>query len=282
MNQINLFSGLIPVRDLGGLLFQEEEQEDRLQHFVETTWQRRPFAQNPGGMSLEACFFLHEILALIAPQTVIESGVWHGMTTYIIDSITKVKNIHCFDPVVTNMDFIYYQSPKARYYSLDWASSIFSQIPADNCLAIFDDHQDHMERLCLSFLRGIRYVVLENNYAFGGGEHKSLFDQLRANPEPDSFASQLIEAIYVSRPFYADDKGLSPLYDSTPEFLKNEYSHANSGDYNWLTFAVLRENNWRGFSQNSSMEELATFPACSAQQRESQKSSPVNSITFNC
>lgn len=263
MSPINLFPSPIPIRDLSSLLFQEEEQQDRLKHFVETTWQRRPFAQNPGGMSLEACFFLHEILALLAPQTVIESGVWHGMATYIIDSIPKVKNIHCFDPVATNMDFISYQSPKGRYYSLDWASSIFSQISADSCLAIFDDHQDQMERLCLSFLRGIRYAVFDNNYAFGGGDHRSLFDQLRANPEPNNFSSQLIEAIYVSRPFHTDDKGLAPLYNITPDFLLNEYSDANASDYNWLTLVVLRENNWRSYSQNSSMEELAILPACS-------------------
>jgi len=282
MNQINLFPSSIEIRDLGSLLFREGEQQDQLRQFVETTWQRRPFAKNPGGMSLEACFFLHEILALIAPQIVIESGVWHGMTTYIIDSIAKVKTIHCFDPVVNDMDFIYYQSPKARYYSLDWGSSVFSQIYADNCLAIFDDHQDQMERLCLSFLRGIRYVVFDDNYAFGGGGHKSLFDQLRENPEPDSFPSQLIEAIYLSRPFHAEDKGLTPLYNNLPEFLKRADSNDGSDDYNWLTLVVLRENNWRGFSQSSSMEELATIPACSTPLREPPKSSLVNSIIFNC
>ena len=98
---------------------------------------------------------------MIQPLKIIESGVWKGFTTYLIDSGSPQEaTIKCFD---INLSLLEYKSSKAKYYEFDITE--FEDILPKNekSMAFFDDHVSHYDRLLLCIKNKINFVILDDD-----------------------------------------------------------------------------------------------------------------------
>lgn len=228
---------------------------NRIQRFNELIYLSSPITSNEGGMGLESSFFLHEIIGFIKPKTVIESGVWKGFTTFIFDQSECIEKIYSFDPIVTSPGFIQYQSQKSTYFGIDWASSMFSKINHIGTLAFFDDHQDQLERLLICYLRGIKWVVFDDNYYYGQGGHASLAEYMRIESEA---LEMIAKRIFIAPPIIAQAKGIVPLL--TKDSFQSNGTLFNAlnkvSEYNWLTLVELNDPPKLAHSQLPSLDSI--------------------------
>jgi hypothetical protein len=115
-----------------------------------------------GGMGFNNGLILFCVTSYLNPKVLIESGVWRGFTTMLLDeATTDDAKILCFD---INLSRIEYKSKKATYYSTDIEDA--SKINFQNIdFAFFDDHVSHYDRLKFCLLNKINAVVLDDDIA---------------------------------------------------------------------------------------------------------------------
>ena len=113
-----------------------------------------------GGMGFNNGLILFLVISYLNPKIMIESGVWRGFTTMLLDEATADDaKILCFD---INLSRIEYKPKKATYYSSDIEET--SKINFHNIdLAFFDDHVSHYDRLRFCLLNKINAVVLDDD-----------------------------------------------------------------------------------------------------------------------
>lgn len=113
-----------------------------------------------GGMGYNNGLFLFILLSHFQPKNVIESGVWRGFTTYLIDkAIPKTGKIFCFD---INLNKVEFKSKKASYFEndLSFIDSInYSKVD----FAFFDDHVSIYDRLKFCVHNKIKTVVVDDD-----------------------------------------------------------------------------------------------------------------------
>jgi hypothetical protein len=147
-----------------------------------------------GGMTLPHIFATWSIINKIKPRMVIESGIWKGMSTYIIasalDSGSRVVSLdpkgtkHKFDRVdqiyLTGPDFKDFTNlPEYIFYE---GTSIADQniagrnrIPSDQIVVFIDDHQSAIKRIWQGLAKyNIKRYIIEDNYPLMSGDNYSL------------------------------------------------------------------------------------------------------------
>ena len=113
-----------------------------------------------GGMGYNKGLFIFILMSHLQPNTVIESGVWRGFTTYLIDkAIPKNAKIYCFD---INLNKVEFKSNKASYFEQD-LSQIDDVDYTKVDFAFFDDHVSIYDRLKLCVLNKINVVVVDDD-----------------------------------------------------------------------------------------------------------------------
>jgi len=132
---------------------------------------RRPVAQNFGGMGLNHSFGLYAVLRALKPSVVIESGVWKGQSTWLIESAVPDAEVFCLDP---RPDHRSYTSPRATYITDDFAGVDWSGVDREDALCFFDDHQNAYSRLMEMRWWGFRRALFEDNFPAGQGDNYSL------------------------------------------------------------------------------------------------------------
>ncbi len=123
-------------------------------------YKKRPIKKNIHGMNFPHMFALYFILKKIRPKFIIESGVFRGQSSWLIEKACPKAKILSIDIDLEQRKYI---SKKISYSNLDFKFHDFSNIPK-NTLVFFDDHQNHIERLKQSKWFGIKHVVFEDNY----------------------------------------------------------------------------------------------------------------------
>jgi hypothetical protein len=135
------------------------EIKDDIKKFIEL-YKSRPIKNNKGGMLFPHMFALYFILKKIKPELIIESGIYKGQSTWLIEKTLPKSNIISID---TNLKSRIYISKKAHYSNIDFKFQNFSNIPK-NTLVFFDDHVNHFERIKEALYFNIKNIVLEDNY----------------------------------------------------------------------------------------------------------------------
>ena len=135
------------------------EIKDEIKKFIEL-YKSRPIKNNKGGMLFPHMFALYFILKKIKPVLIIESGIYKGQSTWLIEKTLPKSNIISID---TNLKSRIYISKKAHYSDIDFKFQNFSNIPK-NTLVFFDDHVNHFERIKEALYFNIKNIVLEDNY----------------------------------------------------------------------------------------------------------------------
>lgn len=134
-------------------------------------YRSRPIARNRLGMGFNHCFGTWFILREMQPQLVVESGVWRGQSTWLIEQAVPDGQIVAIDP---RPEARVYTSRRARYETTDFSRLDWSYADVENAVVFFDDHQNAYERLKDMHWLGFRHAIFEDNYPRGEGDFYSL------------------------------------------------------------------------------------------------------------
>lgn len=121
------------VLSLGAIPWSREEMVGSLEEF-KSVYTRRPFAENPGGMRSPHMFLFWFVLRALKPEVVVESGIWRGQGTWLIEQACPQAEIHCIDPILGRVNYL---SKKAKYYRQDFSTIDWTELPCDETLVFF-------------------------------------------------------------------------------------------------------------------------------------------------
>lgn len=132
----------------------------------------KPIKNNLGGMGFNHSYALFSIIKKLQPKLIIESGIWRGHSTYIIEKAAPDADIVSLD---INLNHRRYISNKVSYYETDFNNIDWSKFKnIDNSLCFFDDHQNSLDRLKEMKWWGFQRAVFEDNFPIDQGDSYSL------------------------------------------------------------------------------------------------------------
>ena len=195
------------------------EVKHEIQKFIDL-YKSRPIKNNKGGMLFPHMFAFYFILKKIKPKLIIESGVYRGQSTWLIEKTLPKSNIISID---TNLKSRVYISKNAHYSDQDFKFQNFSNIPK-NTLVFFDDHVSHLERIKEAHYFNIKHVVLEDNYK--KNSKKCDFYTIKQAYEKSGFKHKVNFVSYLKTLFKFQNIILKKI------FLKNYYADFELNEIN--------------------------------------------------
>lgn len=201
------------------------------------------FESNQGGMGPPDMFSFFYILNKLKPTTVIESGVWNGLSTRLIrKTLGDDVKIICIDPREvpssgfndTNENTTYYTGNKFK----DFSKLELSQLEPEKTLVFFDCHIDAVMRLNQAKEKGLHNIFFNDNYPINCGSHKTLQHSYQ---EVEKF----IEVYHIFPNIYPGKIKTGEGYFDCESFFENENSEYplflnNREKYRWNTFVKLK------------------------------------------
>lgn len=247
-----------PLTAFGTVPWTLQDQVPALDAFL-PLFAERPIRDNRGGMRSVGLFNVWFLLDRLRPDAVLESGIWKGQSTWLIERALPGASIVSID---IDLGIREYVSPRPRYSQTDFLQLDLATLGwrAGGGLAFFDDHQDVMPRLRKCRSLGIRHVILDDNYPeFSGARHVSaaavLNDRGPAGgirfPGERAWLLENVEAYCVSPPIfdYREPLTLEKSYIATPSLLgpydpalhaRYETYRQDMPEYRWTTYLKLR------------------------------------------
>ena len=145
-----------------------DEVRQDLEEFYKL-YQQRPVQDNRGGMKSSHLFNTWYALKKIKPKLVIESGVWKGLGTWVIEKAVPNAKIISIDVDYSNLRF---KSANVTYLDRDiqthnWDKILDELVPnvkRNEIVVFFDDHQDILDRIEFIHALGIKHILYEDNY----------------------------------------------------------------------------------------------------------------------
>ncbi|KAB1070309.1 hypothetical protein [Methylobacterium planeticum] len=147
---------------------------------VREFWERIPAApvrQRRGGSGFNGALQVFVVMRALRPRAVIESGVFRGLTTWVIRQACPEAEIRCFDPDLSGLQ---YRDGAARYSSGDWSEADLSDLDPAATVAFFDDHVAQGRRVVEARARGIGRLLFDDDaaghriHAHGGPAHPTI------------------------------------------------------------------------------------------------------------
>jgi hypothetical protein len=206
---------------------------------------QQEYESNDGGMKFPQLFGMYCFLKEVNPSLVIESGVWRGLGTWMIEKTLPDADIISFD---INLALRNYISEDVTYIendvsNMDW-NSFFSEYPEknlENTLIFFDDHIDFSSRLELLENVNIKYVIYEDNYPPQQGDcisPKQILESPLIEDEIKQKFSSLVKDYFEFPPMYLPEKTRwgddfnnynvkKPIFSEKNELLKGINSFVN-------------------------------------------------------
>ncbi len=213
------------------------------------------------------------MLKKINPKNVIESGIWKGLGTWLIEKTLPNANIFSID---LNLKLREYKSAKVQYFDKDFSKIDWSFIKEkDNTVLFFDDHQNAYERIKIASKIGFKQIIFEDNYpAIQGdcytlkkvfqhagykdvnrGIIKKIFNirnDIKPNSEDANYLKNVLNIYYEFSPIFRANNTRwgdewnsenyptpKPLYEKVEQtylkIFKDEVSF-----YTWICFAKLK------------------------------------------
>ena len=136
-----------------------------------------PVRQRRGGSGFNGALQLYVAMRALKPDFVIESGVFRGLTTWVIRMARPSARIFCHDPDLSGLQ---YRDPQARYSTADWSTADWSGIDPARTVAFFDDHVAQGRRVVEAHARGLTRLVFDDDaaghriHAHGGPAHPTI------------------------------------------------------------------------------------------------------------
>ena len=150
-----------------------------------------PVRQRRGGSGFNGALQLYVAMRALAPATIIESGVFRGLTTWVIRQACPDATIHCHDPDLSNL---HYRDPRAHYSNADWSMADWSHLDPAATVAFFDDHVAQGRRVVEARALGLTRLLFDDDaaghriHAHGGPAHPTIamIETLRDKARSDS------------------------------------------------------------------------------------------------
>ncbi|WP_375455186.1 hypothetical protein [uncultured Methylobacterium sp.] len=148
-----------------------------------------PVRQRRGGSGFNGALQLYVAMRALAPRTVIESGVFRGLTTWVIRQACPAATIHCHDPDLSGLQ---YRDANATYSTADWSQADWSRLDPAATVAFFDDHVSQGRRVIEARRLGLTRLLFDDDaaghriHAHGGPAHPTIamIEALRDRAEP--------------------------------------------------------------------------------------------------
>jgi hypothetical protein len=211
-------------------------------------YKERPIKDNGGGMGINHSWALWYIVRNLEPKIVVESGVWKGHSTWLIENAYPEAKIYCFDINFANLEFI---STNATYIENDFTSFDWSNLDKENGLCFFDDHQNALERMKSARWFGFKNIIIEDNWPVNEGDCYSIRHMSQGVGFPDLQMSKMYLGTHMQKRQRAKFKNqLMRFYNQQTRIVK-----PNDTDFlNFMENVVISEemnplfleecNNW--------------------------------------
>jgi len=137
--------------------------KDRIDRYSSEFWdfyRKRPVKDNTGGGGIKPNYWLFMLSKLLAPELVVESGVWKGQTSWLLRQANTAAEIHAFDINLKNLE---YKDNTVFYHEHDWMSSYIINKAPDKGLVFFDDHVNQSRRVREAYERRFKWLVFDDN-----------------------------------------------------------------------------------------------------------------------
>lgn len=177
---------------------------ESVRNLVEEFWTLIPSApvrQRRGGSGFNGALQLFVAMRALEPAFVIESGVFRGLTTWVIRQALPDARLFCHDPDLSGLQ---YRDARARYDDADWSRAEWSVLDPAATVAFFDDHVAQGRRVVEAHALGLTCLLFDDDaaghriHAHGGPAHPTIamLEAMRDDPEPIRSA---VERAGVSR-----------------------------------------------------------------------------------
>jgi len=228
--------------------WQTEDYIKELKIFKEI-YKQRPVEFNKGGMLFPHMFATYFILKKINPTFVIESGVFKGQSTWLIEKTLPNAEILSIDIDLNHRKYI---SKKAKYSNNDFKYQNFSNIPPDT-LVFFDDHVNHYERLKQAKFFNIKNIIFEDNYNVNEGNFYTLkhayqnvgfnykYTRLGHIKTFCIFLIETLKKIFLKDYYFSNDKILLRLRDNKKN--ENDFKNIEKNIETYFEFPPLYKHN---------------------------------------
>ena len=233
-----------------------QEIIDSIQEFNEI-YELRPIKDNHGG-SLSVNLF-HTFLALkkLKPKKVIESGVFKGQTTWLINTYLPETKIIGIEPFQEQIVYFGKNTNYVKFDFLNLSEKNISKESAKNTFIIFDDHQNVYPRLIHAHKLGFKNIYFDDNYPeYRGMRHLSL-EAIKNDKADSGFeipkdskknVENILKNYYIFPPIFPYEKEITmekSFIKQTPVFQKYDGSkdlekfNNDMHNYRWSTLVEL-------------------------------------------
>ena len=154
---------------IGNPTWSRDEILNNIDEFL-TIYDDRPIKDNQGGMQAPHMFAIWFMAKKLDPELIIESGIWKGQSTWILEQACPQAKLVSID---LNLKYREYISEKAIYCDRDFSEQDWSNI-SDRTLIFFDDHQNAYRRLQQCKWFGFKHIIFDDNYPSSTGDCYSL------------------------------------------------------------------------------------------------------------
>jgi hypothetical protein len=211
-----------------------------------------PF-RNTNGMAPDAGFQLWYWVREVAPDLVVESGVWRGFSTWVIDRAAPQARLialdpifalgHCLDPARIGE---VWRAPRAACSGTDFSCCGFEfMVKPPNALVLFDDHQNKLHRLQQAAAAGFRHLVFDDNLP-GRATHLT-FPRYLQDPRIAAWMEEVLEVYEVFPPLWDTMAGMANEVfvpglnlPRDPGLAALDTTAAPRSGYSWLTYCRVR------------------------------------------
>tara|TARA_R110000824_G_scaffold32871_3_gene105945 strand:- start:6632 stop:7429 length:798 start_codon:yes stop_codon:yes gene_type:complete len=257
---------------IGSVTWSREDLIGSLQEFLRV-YDKRPIRSNFGGMSSSHMFVTWFLCKRLNPKHIIESGIWMGQSSWLLETACPNAEIVSIDPELHLRKYI---SPNISYTVTDFTDINWDSINKDETLCFFDDHYG-VDRIKQAAQRGFKHILYEDNYHDGRGNgshpqygHLANVDPLNQGPRSYSPKSSLllntsdgiwlrdaVDIYYEFPPIYPDVDSVrgyewakisrQEYLDITPDPLLTEYKKDfdiyadEASDYTWICYLKLKQ-----------------------------------------
>ena len=145
-------------RDFGVNLSKQDLEKDILR--FDQIFSNSEVQNLNGGMGFNNGLILFCLASWCKPNKILESGVWRGFTTYIMNEATQLNcELLCYD---INLGNLKYKVKNARYVEADISSDPSLDTEVID-FAFFDDHVSHFDRITFCIDKNIPVIVLDDD-----------------------------------------------------------------------------------------------------------------------
>ena len=237
----------------GSVSWTDEELIESINEF-EKVYTNRPILDNFGGMTSTHMFYTWFVTRKLRPKCIVESGVWHGLGTWLFKLAAPDAKIFSID---INLDNLRLSYPDVCYMNWDFTSfdwnKLIDPLLHEDTLLFFDDHQNALRRISHVVDKGygFRKMMFEDNYPVGQGDCISM-KQTYANDSLNPVLAR-IKDYHEFAPIFMQAKtrwGTDWTNHGTKEPILRSADtdwyrtlHDESGNYTWICYVELHKNN---------------------------------------